>query len=390
MLRTRWFRATAAAAVVTAIVFTGGTAWSDDGRGTGRRYGQAQLQRDLDAIRAIGVSGVLAEVNVAGRRLRGTSGVADFDAGGAIDVDSNFRMGSNTKTFVAVVVLQLVGERRISLDDTVERWLPGVVRGNGNDGSAITVRQLLQHTSGLYDYTDDLLARVTSPEAYQVLRYESFTPVQLVAMALAHEPYFAPGAGWNYSNTNYVLIGQIIQKVTGRTWDREVRDRILRPLGLRHTFAPGHSTDLPDPHTSAYLFFDRETRIETADLNITWAGAAGALVTNAADLSRFWSAFGRGKLLRGPQRKQMQTTVLAEESQEDFPGERYGLGLGWHPLTCGGGYWTHDGDVPGYSTKTGVSTDGRTTAVVSISTSADGPVHVAAWTLIDNVMCGRR
>ena len=232
--------------------------------------------------------------------------------------------------------------------------------------------------------------KVCSPAEYQKLRYESFTPEQLVAMALAHEPYFAPGAGWNYSNTNYVLIGQIIGKVTGRSWDREVRDRILRPLHLRHTYAPGTRTELADPHASAYLFFDRETRVETADENLSWAGAAGELVTNASDLSRFWAALGNGRLLRKGQEKQMRTTVLAEENQEDFPGERYGLGLGWHPLTCGGGYWTHDGDVPGFSTKTALSVDGRTTVVVSLSTSADGPVHVAAWTLIDNVLCSRR
>jgi len=389
MFRTRWFRATAAAAVVTATVFTGGTAWSAD-RATAGRYDQAQLQRDMDAISAFGRTGVIADVNIAGRHLRGTSGVADLDTGGAVDPTGYFRMGSNTKTFVSVVVLQLVGERRLSLDDTVERWLPGVVRGNGNDGSAITVRQLLRHTSGLYDYTDDLAARITSVEEYQKLRYESFTPEQLIAMAMAHGPSAAPGASFNYSNTNYVLIGQIIKKVTGRDWDREVRDRVIRPLGLRHTFAPGFATDLPDPHASAYLFFDRETRVETADENLSWAGAAGALVTNASDLSAFWSAIGRGTLLRKAQQREMRDTVLADEFQEDFPGSRYGLGLGWQPLTCGGGYWTHDGDVPGFSTKNAVSADGRTTVVISMSASADGPVHVAAWTLIDHVLCSRR
>lgn len=389
MFRTRWFRAAAVAVVVTATVATGGTAWSDDGRSHGSRYGQAQLQHDLDAITAFGVSGVLAEVNIAGRRLRGTSGVADLDTGGALDVDGYFRMGSDTKTFVSVVVLQLAGERRLSLDDTVERWLPGVVSGNGNDGAAITVRQLLQHTSGLYDYTDDLAARITSVEEYQKLRFESFTPQQLIAMAMAHPPVAPPGAVWEYSNTNYVLLGQVIKRVTGREWDQEVRDRILRPLGLRHTFAPGTESRLPAPHASAYLFLDRETRIETADENLSWAGPAGALVTNAADLSRFWSAIGRHTLLRGPQEQAMRTTVLADEFQEDFPGSRYGLGLGWNPLTCGGGYWTHDGDVPGFSTKTAVSVDGRTTVVLSLSTSADGPVHEAAWQLIDHVLCSR-
>jgi D-alanyl-D-alanine carboxypeptidase len=390
MFRTTWFRATAAAIIVTASVATGGTAWAGDGRPAGHGYGQAQLQSDLDAITAFGISGVLADVTIDGRRLRGTSGVADFDTGAPVDVDGYFRMGSNTKTFVSVVVLQLAAERRLSLDDSVERWLPGVVRGNGNDGSAITVRQLLQHTSGLYDYTDDLVARITSVEEYQKLRFESFTPEQLIAMAMAHAPDHAPGAAWSYSNTNYILLGQIIRRVTGRSWDREVRDRIVRPLGLRHTFAPGTDPELPDPHASAYLFLDRETSIETADENLSWAGAAGELVTNAADLTRFWRAIGRGTLVRPAQQREMRTTVLADEFQEDFPGSRYGLGLGWNPLTCGGGYWTHDGDVPGFSTKNAVSADGSATVVLSLSTSADGPVHEAAWRLIDHVLCSRR
>jgi D-alanyl-D-alanine carboxypeptidase len=300
-----------------------------------------------------------------------------------------FRMGSNTKTFVSVVVLQLVAEGRLSLDDTVERWLPGVVTGHGNNGAAVTVRQLLQHTSGIYDYTNDLLARITSVEAYQKLRFESFTPHQLVAMAMAHEPDFAPGQGWSYSNTNYTLIAMIIKKVTGRDWASQVRDRIIGPLSLRHTYAPGADADLPDPHASAYVYLDRNTRIETADANLTWAGAAGALVTTASDLSRFWDAVGRGALLRPAQQKEMRTTVLATTFQDDQPGLRYGLGLQWAPLTCGGGYWSHDGDVPGFSTRTGVSEDGRDTVVISISTSVDTPVDQVAHAMIDHVLCSR-
>jgi D-alanyl-D-alanine carboxypeptidase len=382
----RWFKATAAAVVVTATVLTGGVAQASDTR---HRYDRADMQHDLDAIRDTGVSGVLAEANIGPHRLRGASGVADLQAGGPIKVDGYFRMGSNTKTFVSVVVLQLVAEGRLSLDDTVDRWLPGVVTGNGNNGAAVTVRQLLQHTSGIYDYTNDLIARITSVEEYQRFRYESFTPRQLVAMALAHQPDFAPGQGWNYSNTNYVLAAMIIKRATGRDWVHEVHDRIIGPLGLRHTFAPGNDTSLPAPHASAYLYLDRATPMETADANLTWADAAGALVTTASDLNRFWAAIGRGALLHPAQQQQMRTTVLATTFQDDRPGLRYGLGLQWSPLTCGGGYWSHDGDVPGFSTRTAVSTDGRTTVVISISTSADTPVDRAALAMVDHVLCGQ-
>ena len=394
MFRT-WFTAAAVTIAVTATVLTGAaqasaTALTHDPTAPPRhRYGQAELQHDLDAIRATGVSGVLAQVDLGPHHLRGTSGVADLTTGGAVNVDGYFRMGSNTKTFVSVVVLQLVAEGRLSLDDTVEHWLPGVVRGNGNNGAAITVRQLLQHTSGIHDYTDDLLAQIGSVEDYQKFRFASYTPQQLVSIAMTHEPEFAPGQSWSYSNTNYVLIGMIIKKATGRDWTYEVRDRIIRPLGLRHTFAPGTDTDLPDPHASAYLYLDRNTPIETADENLTWAGAAGALVTTASDLSRFWDAIGRGTLLRPAQQKQMRTTVLATTFQEDRPGLRYGLGIQIAPLTCGGGYWGHDGDVPGFSTRIGVSADGQSTVVISISTSADTPVDQAAWAMIDHALCSR-
>jgi D-alanyl-D-alanine carboxypeptidase len=382
----KWLKVTAVAAVVTATVLTGGVAHAAEPR---HRYDQAQLQQDLDAIHATGISGVLAEVDAGPRRLRGTSGVADLQTGGPVNVDGYFRMGSNTKTFVSVVVLQLVAEGRLSLDDTLERWLPGVVTGNGNNGAAITVRELLQHTSGIYDYTNDLLGQIGSVEDFQKFRFTSFTPEQLVAMAMTHQPDFAPGQGWNYSNTNYALIGMIIKKVTGRDWASEVTDRIIRPLGLRHTFAPGNDPNLPAPHASAYLYFDPSTPVETADANLTWANSAGALVSTASDLSRFWDAIGRGALLPPAQRKDMRTTVLATTFQQNRPGLRYGLGLQWAPLTCGGGYWGHDGDVPGYSTRSGVSEDGRTSVVISISTSADTPVDQAAWAMIDHVLCSQ-
>jgi D-alanyl-D-alanine carboxypeptidase len=381
-----WFKAAAVAGSLVAAVTVGA---SQAGAHPAPRpsYSQADLQRDLDAIHAIGAPGVLAEVDTGGHRLRGSSGVADLDTGGRVDPDSYFRMGSNTKTFVAVVVLQLVAEHRLSLDDTVQRWLPGMVTGNGNDGRAITVRQLLQHTSGLHNYTDDLVAQISSVESYREFQFKQFTPRQLVGIAVAQPPDFAPGQGWNYSNTNYVLLGMIIEKATGHDWATAVRDRIIRPLHLRHTFAPGLDTRLPDPHTSAYLYLDRDTPLETSTESVSWADSAGALVTTTADLSRFWSALGRGQLLPPAQQRQMRQTVLATTFQEDEPGFRYGLGLGWKPLSCGGGYWTHDGDVPGYSTVTGVSADGRTTAVISVSAAADTTAHQPIWTMVDHVMC---
>jgi hypothetical protein len=117
-------------------------------------------------------------------------------------VDGHFRTGSDTKTFVAVVVLQLVGEGRIGLDHPVARWLPGLIAGNGNDERRITVRQVLQHTSGLPNYTEGLPALATA-EGCRAHRFYHCAGADLVALAMRHPPLFAPGTHWGYSNTNY-------------------------------------------------------------------------------------------------------------------------------------------------------------------------------------------
>ncbi len=351
-------------------------------------YRQQDLQRDLDAITATGVPGVLAEVRTGARQLRGTSGVADLDSRRLVNGNGFFRIGSNTKTFISVVVLQLVAEHRLSLDDTVGRWLPGVVHGNGNDASKITVRELLQHTSGLHNYTDDLQAQITSVTAYRKLEFHQFSRQDLLNIALAHRPDFAPGTGWNYSNTNYILLGMIIEKVTHDSWENQVTRRIIIPLGLRHTYAPGTSTRLPRPHATGYLFFDKNTRIDATAENMSWADSAGALISTAADLTRFWSAMGRGTLLGPAQTRQMRRTVPATGGDSaSVPGSRYGLGIFFIPLSCGGGYWSHEGDVPGYNTIGAVSSDGRTTVVLSLNSNVDDPVLAAEYRLIDHVMC---
>ena len=188
----RWIAvgaAAVAAATATATAANAATTPAQHG------YSQQDLQRDLDAITATGVPGVLAEVRTGDRQLRGTSGVADLDSRQPVNGNGFFRIGSNTKTFLSVVVLQLAAEHRLSLDDTVGHWLPGVVHGNGNDGGTITVRELLQHTSGLHNYTDDLQAQITSPEAYRQLEFRRFSRQDLLDIALAHRPDFAPGAG---------------------------------------------------------------------------------------------------------------------------------------------------------------------------------------------------
>ncbi|MFD4556891.1 serine hydrolase domain-containing protein [Streptomyces sp. NPDC058469] len=349
-----------------------------------------QLRRDTAAIHALGVSGVQARVVASGgREAVATSGSADLDTGRPVRSDGYFRMASTSKTLVATVVLQLEAEGRLSLDDTVDHWLPGVVRGNGNDGTRITIRQLLQHTSGIHDD----LPGYTTPEEYYQQRYDVYGPEQLVARAMAHAPDFPPGGGWAYSNTGYVLLGTIIQKATGQPAHQEIDDRILRPVGLNQTRWGGTSPTLPRPHAKAYQLFGPGSVVDVTDqIPVDYENLS--FVTTTRDENTFFRALLAGRLLPTRQLAEMKQTVpVSAEVQLLWPGGRYGLGLAERPLNCGGTYWSHEGGDGGYITLNGVTDDGSRSAVVSMSEArGDTLEHIlaqenAASALIDHALC---
>ncbi|MEV1085898.1 serine hydrolase domain-containing protein [Streptomyces sp. NPDC050211] len=354
-------------------------------------YGKSALQRDTDAIRAFGVTGVQARVTgPGGRTVTASSGVSDIETNRPVAPGSSFRIGSNNKTFVATVVLQLVGEGKLGLDSTVERWLPGVVQGNGNRGDKITVRQLLQHTSGI---SDESYPGYDSAEEYYAKRYEIRTPEEIVALAMRHKPVFEPGRGWSYSNTGYAVLGMVVQKVTGRPWYEEVNDRIIHPLHLNHTIWPGTSPSLPHPHLRGYQRFPSGGPLVDVT-EVIDADASGGLISTTADLDRFFRALLAGKLLRPEQQKQMRQTVpVDEETNHILPGARYGLGLLSRPLSCGGRFWSHGGDQIGYKTRNGVMGDGRRSVVVAMSTRLSDSLEnevgqeKVAHQLVENALC---
>ncbi|WP_327402583.1 beta-lactamase family protein [Streptomyces sp. NBC_01288] len=358
-------------------------------RTTESRQRTTTLQQSVDAIQKTGTAAVVAQSTGPDGRRYATTGVSDTATGRAARVTDRFRIASSTKAFVATVMLQLVGEGRVSLDDTVEHWLPGVVSGNGNDGNAITVRQLLNHTSGLFNYTADF-PEISSVADFEADRYTTWTPQQLVGIAMRHAPDFAPGTQWEYSNTNYIVAGMIIQKATGHTWQQEVTRRIIRPLGLHDTSAPDTSSRIPGQHLHGYSDFgDTGPTIDVTDVNPTAAGSAGAMISTTGDLTRFFSALLSGRLLHPAQLAEMKTTVRAASLDPVWPGARYGLGLMELPLTCGGVYYSHAGDLMGYTTRDGVSADGRRTVV--LEATGDGAPDLSTETaqnaLIDTELC---
>jgi D-alanyl-D-alanine carboxypeptidase len=326
---------------------------------TGATGHPATRQAVKAQVRA-GVPGVTATARDAHGTWSVTAGVGNLRTGAPRSADDRYRVGSITKTFVATVLLQLEAEGRLSLDDKVEKWLPGVVHGHGNDGRRITVRQLLNHTSGIYNYTadEDFVRTYFAKDGFFRHRYDHKSPEDLVAIAMAHEPDFAPGTSWNYSNTNYTLAAMVIRSVTGRSYAAEIRHRILTPLKLTATSVPGSRVTVPQPSSRAYSKLAESTTGPTYDvteLNPELAYGSGEMISNSADLNRFYTALLRGGLLPAEQLKEMKTTVKVDA----VPGARYGLGLIDRKLSCGVHVWGHDGGIHGSTSSATTTADGR-------------------------------
>ncbi|MEW2389824.1 serine hydrolase domain-containing protein [Streptomyces venezuelae] len=352
---------TAAVAVVAAMTVTAGAfaapaLAAPPGAGEGHRATLRAMKAALNED-ALGVTVQAKDRHGPWNAAAGTGDLARHTPRGAHD---HYRIGSITKTFVATVLLQLEAEGRLDLDDTIGRWLPGVVEGNGHDGERITVRQILNHTSGIYDVTsDDEFRRKVFSEEFLDHRYDTWTAEQQIALAMRHEPDFAPGTDWKYSNTNYVIAGELIERITGHPYAQEIERRIIAPLGLRATSVPGTDPTLPKPSSRAYTKLSDEPDAKNHDvteLNPTVAGAAGGMISDSADLNRFYVALLRGRLLPKKQLAEMKTTV---PKGEDRPGQRYGLGLEPFRTTCGTVVWGHGGDIHGSASAAVATPDGK-------------------------------
>ncbi|MEV4639138.1 serine hydrolase domain-containing protein [Actinoplanes sp. NPDC049548] len=333
--------------------------------------------------------GALASVRHTGGQVRDyTAGMGDLTSGRPVPRNGKVRIGSNTKIYTAVVVLQLAGEGRINLDATVETYLPGLVHGNGNDGSKITVRQLLQQTSGLPDYDDVLF---TKPQDLIDLAHAYYDPRRLVDAALTKPPSFAPGEKWQYSNTNYILAGLIAERVTARPIGEHITHRIIERLGMRDTYWPGVGDQtITGRHPHGYVAAapnDPWTDITEMDPSLGWA--AGQLISTPADLRTFLEALVGGKLLKPAQQAAMMKTVPAADF-EPTEGWEYGLGLARHELPCGGYAWGHGGDIQGFETRDLVTQDGRSAVVAVTGLPTSLEMTKAVSENVDAALCEGR
>ncbi|MBM7439911.1 serine hydrolase [Streptomyces sp. HB132] len=341
------------------------------------------LQQRVEAVHDTGVVGASAEVTSPHTRDSARVGTARRGTARPMPQNGRFRIGSATKTFTAAVVLQLVGEGRMSLDDTVEQWLPDVVRGSGQ----ITVRQLLQHTSGIPDVRPEIPA-LNSAAGYRAERGRTYTPQDLVRLAMRNPLPASLDRDWSYSNTNYVLAAMIVQEVTGRSWAQEVNARIIRPLKLEDTSAPGASASIPGAHARSYAAFGTDNSIDVTILNSSMAIGSGSLISTTHDLNRFYTALLGGRLLAPAQLDEMTATVPAPGL--GMPGVRYGLGLGEIPLPCGGSYFGHPGELLGYHSWSGVTADGTRAAVVYVTSDGGLGTREAISALVGRELCRTR
>ncbi|MBD5799608.1 D-alanyl-D-alanine carboxypeptidase, partial [Bacillus pseudomycoides] len=335
---------------------------------------QTSTQRDRNSVKQamrdtldLGFPGILAKTSEGGKTWGYAAGVANLITKKPMKTDFHFRIASVTKTFTATVVLQLAAENRLNLDDSIEKWLPGVIQGNGYDAKQITIRQILNHTSGIAEYS-----RSKEADFFKNTK-KSFTAEELVKIGLSLPPDFAPGKGWSYSNTGYVLLGILIEKVTGNSYAEEIENRIIEPLELSNTFLPGNSSVIPGTN-HARGYFQPDGAIELKDVtyyNPSIGSSAGDMISTADDLNKFFSSLLSGKLLKEQQLKQMLTTVPTGSAEISG----YGLGIYETKLPNGVSIWGHSGGIPGFSTFAGGTLGGKHTLAVNLNSlgKADNP-----------------
>lgn len=323
-----------------------------------------ELREAIQEIVDSGFAGVQLRVNDHNGEWVGSAGVGKLGESAKPPTDGRFRIGSNTKTFTAALVLLLVADGRIGLDSPADDHLPeyGLDR-------RITVRMLLQHTSGLFNFTGEYYEDgTTAPgipwqgQEWVDNLFHTYRPQDLVRLALSKPARFEPGTDWSYSNTNYVLARLLVEKVSGRPFAEEMQRRILTPLGLSGTVVPDASPEIPEPHAHGYYTYRHDGQWKTVDVtraNASWISAAGDMISTTRDLHTFFSALMGGRLLPAP---------LLAEMRTPHPKLGYGLGLFVQKTDHGCTIYTHNGGMWGWAALMYGTPDGATTLTASLTT----------------------
>ncbi|MEV5595635.1 serine hydrolase domain-containing protein [Streptomyces sp. NPDC052496] len=325
-----------------------------------------ELRKTLQDIVDSGITGIHLRVHDERGRWTGSAGVAELGGSAEPPADGHVRIGSNTKTFTATLVLQLVAEGKVELDAPAAGYLPGY----GLD-ERITVRMLLQHTSGVFNFTGEYyedgtvvpgIPATISGKEWVDNRFRTYRPEELARLALSRPARFEPGTDWSYSNSNYVLARLLVEKVTGRSCAEVTQERIVEPLGLTGTVVPGTSPEIPEPYAHAYYRYEDAGRQETVDVtrvNPSWISAGGDMISTTQDLHTFISALAAGRLLPAP---------LLAEMAKPHPKSGFGLGLRVQEAgTDGGTLFFHNGGAGGHAALMYSTSDGSKTLTASLN-----------------------
>jgi D-alanyl-D-alanine carboxypeptidase len=351
------------------------------------------------------LAGLAAEMNVPGavmllRTPEGeftvTYGQRGLDDPTPVTVNDHIRIGSNTKTWTGSAILQMVQEGKIALHDPVSQYRPDVP--NGED---ITIEQLLNMRSGLFNYsTTFVLNDMLDKEPQRV-----WQPDELLAIAYPLPPYFAPGQGYRYSNTNTVLLGLIAEQIDGRPLETIFKDRFFRPLGLNDTLLPPKDSNaIPEPHPRGYMYTNHVITLATnaippdllfaanngtlkpndqTDVNPSWGWAAGSGISTAPDLANWVEAMTTGKIL-DPELQKIRMESLRPQSANNPQGALYGLGIAQF-----GPMYGHTGELPGFNTFMGSDPVNKVTLIVwtNLAPAADGrdPATTIARALLKQI-----
>ncbi|MEV4311666.1 serine hydrolase domain-containing protein [Actinocrispum sp. NPDC049592] len=322
------------------------------------------LTAALATVPSADVTGALVRITGSAGDWSGTSGYSDTQSHTPVNPDGLFRIGSATKTFTAVMVLQLAQEHRISLDAPVQRYLPGVLPASY---PPVPVYTLLDHTAGLPSVD---IPELYNPDWIIEHRYDHWSPEQVLATATKHPIDFTPGSEQKYTNTAYVTAGMIIQRVTGRSYADNLRDRIAAPLGLAHTYDPGDDPHLPNPAARGYITNTRGELVDVTEMNQSIPGAAGAVISTAADLDKFITGLFRGRLLDRPMTNRLFT--LPKVKQVDGTDAAYSQGL-MKVTVDGMTVWGKTGSRYGYSSGVFATRDLARKLIYSVNPTVKSP-----------------
>ncbi|MEU5365069.1 serine hydrolase domain-containing protein [Streptomyces sp. NPDC005925] len=332
-----------------------------------------KLNAALDAVHRAGMPGLFAEVRDGGHVWRGAAGFADDVAGRPVTPRMRHRVGSITKTFTAAAVLQQVESGRAGLDTPIGRYLPDLVPGGRGD--AITVRMLLNHTSGLAEYLPYAYPSLkafpvladTGPESLDDHRFTRFQPAELIGMGVTAPAVGAPGGTPGvYSNTNYLLLGELLGRVTGTTAERYITRNVIERAGLQDTELPA-GPYVGGPHSQMYeaWFGMIDPPRDYSVYDMSWVGPAASLISTVTDLNLFFGRLLAGEIVSPSSLAEMQRTVPVV-SQE---GRTIDYGLGLHPMEAAGQdtFWGHGGTAWGAGALAMIRADGRRRMTVAVN-----------------------